>query len=159
MASELFQVVDDWSKARLTVAEWKRNQSPLHTLHFTYQIQNQAFKIFLELDDASNFVGIFVYAPISVPDTKRDAVCELMMRLNWRLRFGSLQLDHQDGQMRYFHGIDVEGGWLSATMLDNMLGAAGNAFDEFFTLIMRTIYSQESPQELLEEFEEGLVLH
>jgi hypothetical protein len=159
MASELFKLVDDWSKARLTGVEWRRNEPPLHTLHFTYGIQNQAFKVFLELDEASDFVGIFAYAPISVPATKCEAVCELMMRLNWRLRFGCLQMDYQDGQMRYFHGIDVEDGQLSATMLDNMLGAAGNTFDEAFSLIMRAIYSQESPQQVLEDFEEHLVLH
>ena len=159
MASKLFTVVDDWSKASLTAFEWKRNEPPLHTLHFIYVIQNQAFKVFLELDEASDIVAIFAYAPISVPATKCEAVCELMMRLNWRLRLGSLQMDYEDGQMRYFQGIDVEGGQLSATMLDNMLGAAGNTFDEAFSLIMRAIYSQESPQQVLEDFEEHLVIH
>jgi hypothetical protein len=114
--------------------------------------------IFLELNEASD-VGIFAYAPISVPAERCEAICELMMRLNWRLRFGCLQIDHQDGEMRYFHGIDVEGGQFSATMLDNMLSAAGNTFDDAFSLITRAIYSPESPEEILQEFEECLVLH
>jgi hypothetical protein len=44
-------------------------------------------------------------------------------------------------------------------MLDNMLSAAGNTFDDAFSLITRAIYSPESPEEILQEFEECLVLH
>ena len=159
MASELFKIVDAWSTERLSGAEWKKSEPPFHTLYFAYGIQNQAFKVYMELDEASDFIGIYVYAPISAPFPKCEAVAELMMKINRRLRFGSLQIDHQDGEMRYYHGINMEGGHLSAAMLDNMLGAAGNTLDDFFPLLMRGIYGQEGAENLVQEFEESMVMH
>jgi hypothetical protein len=159
MASELFKIVDAWRREQLTGAEWKKSEPPFYTLYFPYGIQNQAFKVYLELDEASDFIGIYVYMPISAPVPECEAVAELMMKINRRLRFGSLQIGHQDGEMRYYHGIDVEGGHLSPAMLDNMLVAAGNTLDDFFPLIMRAIYGQEGAENLVQEFEEGMVMH
>jgi hypothetical protein len=82
-----------------------------------------------------------------------------MMSISRRLRFGSLQIGHQDREMRYYHGIDLEGGHLSAAMLDNMLCAAGNTLDDSFPLLMRAIYGQEGAENLVQECEEGMVVH
>jgi hypothetical protein len=51
-------------------------------------------------DEGSLGVVIYSVFPVNVPEMKRQAVAELATRANYLLRYGSLEMDFSDGEVR-----------------------------------------------------------
>lgn len=66
-----------------------------------FPIENGAFKtltVVIVLDDRS--VQTFVYYPISAKGHEAE-MAEFLTRANYNLRFGDLNMDYEDGELRY----------------------------------------------------------
>jgi hypothetical protein len=78
-------------------------------------------------------------------------VAELLTRINWQMSIGSYEMDFADGEVRYRIGMDLEGGWMTEKMADNMLGYAINALDRRHDAVMRVAFGDADPETAIVE--------
>ncbi|MEI7837440.1 MAG: YbjN domain-containing protein, partial [Planctomycetota bacterium] len=62
--------------------------------------------------------------PTRVPPEARPAVAEYVARANWRLRFCSLDMDHENGQIRLRMALPLSEDYLSQAMIDAVVGSS-----------------------------------
>lgn len=104
-----------------------------------------SYRAFYEVYESSAILELFLYAPLTVPEGKRTAVADVVARANYGARVGRIDLDMNDGELRFRAGIDLEEGALSETMLDNLVGAGDNLLDFCLPAISAVIYAGTSP--------------
>ena len=110
-----------------------------------------SFKTYLEVREGQKRVFVYVESPIKVPETKRSVVAEFLMRCNYSLALGNLEVDFRDGEVRFRNGIDVEGGVLSKDMVQQLVMISAATMDRFFGGLMQVVYGSLVPLEAFEE--------
>lgn len=93
----------------------------------------------LASEAAQQLVAYCVYA-FRVPEARRAAVAEAAMRANCETWFGSFALDFTDGELHCRTALDVEGGALSTTMVDNMVNLAFRMCERHHEGFMRAMW-------------------
>lgn len=81
----------------------------------------------------------------SVPSHRREAMVEFITRLNWDMVLGSLDLDLDDGALRYRAAIDFTGAELSARMVKNMIRSASDVVEEFSDVMLAVARGELEP--------------
>ncbi|MGJ3238638.1 MAG: YbjN domain-containing protein [Anaerolineae bacterium] len=90
---------------------------------------------------------------VNVPLNKRHKVAEFITRVNYGMVIGNFEMDYEDGEVRYKTSIDVEGAELGASMIRQVVYANLIITDRYLPGIMRVIYSEETPVEILDSIE------
>ncbi|GAB5494176.1 MAG: hypothetical protein Phog2KO_43910 [Phototrophicaceae bacterium] len=90
---------------------------------------------------------------INVPVDKRHKVAEFITRANYGMMIGNFEMDYIDGEIRYKTSIDVEGTDLSSTMIQQLVYPNLIITDHYFEGIMRVVYSDMRPIDILDEIE------
>jgi len=94
------------------------------------------------------FLSIF---PANAPVEKRNAVAELLTRINYRLTHGCYEMDLEDGEIRFRTSIPVVQGELQGELLEYLVFANLCTFDGHFGTIMKVLYTEISPKNALEK--------
>lgn len=113
--------------------------------------RNTRLDLVLDSREESDLTMCFVYLPVQVPEDRRAAVAELICRLNYRFHVGHLDLDFNDGEVRFRQSIDMEGGELTETMISNMIYTALGTCDDYFAVIMSVAFGGKNAMEALQE--------
>ena len=92
---------------------------------------------------------------VNVPADKRHKVAEFITRINYGMMIGNFEMDYIDGEVRYKTSIDVDGTDLTSTIIQQIVYPNLIITDHYFHGIMRTIYSDDSPADILDEVEFG----
>lgn len=120
-----------------------------------FQVKTSAGRLhcYGEVHEEKDWMLFYSYLPVHIPEEKLAAAAELITRANRGMRIGNFELDYEDGEVRYKTSIDVEGGHLTHKMIDNLLHANLSTMDRYFAGLMKVIYADRSPAELIEEVE------
>jgi hypothetical protein len=121
------------------------------SLHF--KGDEAVFECYLGADEKTRIVHCYVRDPLWVPEESRLIMCEAIIRANFGLPSGSFEMDMSDGELRFKASIDVEGGELVPTMVDNLLGAGISMCNRYHPAFMRVIYGGITPRQAIEEAE------
>jgi hypothetical protein len=89
----------------------------------------------------------------NTPENKRMAMAEYLTRANYDLVIGNFELDFRDGEVRYKTSIDVEGDELTSALLKQMVYANVMIFDKYLPGIMKVMYTDVPPAEIVDEIE------
>ena len=105
-------------------------------------------------EDLEQFMA-YVLVPVKVPEKKRTAVAEFITRANYGLRIGNLEMDFDNGEVRYKSSIDFEGVPLTKPLIKNTIYPAVQTMDRYLPGIMKLVYgeSSKSPAAYLAEIE------
>ncbi|MEO1289111.1 MAG: YbjN domain-containing protein [Chloroflexota bacterium] len=90
---------------------------------------------------------------VNVPPKKRHKVAEFITRVNYGLVIGNFEMDYDDGEIRYKTSVDIEGSTLHASMIKQMVYANLIITDRYLPGVMRVIYSDEHPIDILDTIE------
>jgi len=135
-----------WDKPDFEISDDANNA----TLKFTSADAGDfSYKAFFEVRETRDVLELILYAPITAPPAKRSAVAEAVARANFRTFGGRIDLDMDDGEIRFRAGIDVEGGQLSNEMLDNLLSIGNSILDRYLPAISAVIYAGVSPADAI----------
>ena len=94
--------------------------------------------------DAFVFYAIF---PEAVPVERRQAVAELLTRLNYALTIGNFELDFEDGEVRYRASVDVEETELTPELIKPLAAAAVLNMDYYLPGIRAVANAESTPLE------------
>jgi hypothetical protein len=96
---------------------------------------------------------LYTLWPVRVPEARRAAAAELLMRASRGCTVGALELDFTDGGVRCRAGVDVEGGTLTEPMVHALIAYALWLSDHWFGALMKVVYAQAEPQVAVAEVE------
>ena len=88
--------------------------------------------------------------PVRVPAAKRPFMTEFIARANYRQRVGNLELDYENGEIRYKTSLDPGGAALSAPLLRRAVYANVLAMDHYLPAIMDVLYADAAPKTAVE---------
>lgn len=140
-AGLMMQVVLRSLEARQQRYTMLRAEAVLFRVHGT----NSAHDVRFVTDDETNVLMCSVPLGPKVPENRRSAVAEAVVRANFVLTAGHFDLDMSDGEVRYYAALDVEGGALVPMMVDNVIDAALHACETFCVPLMRVAFGGVEP--------------
>ncbi len=105
--------------------------------------------------EAESQFAFYSVLSVNVPSHKRHKVAEFITRANYGMMIGNFEMDYIDGEIRYKTSIDIDGTDLTPTIIQQIVYPNLIITDHYFEGIMRTIYSDESPADILDEIEFG----
>lgn len=122
-------------------------------LHFGCQGRNNLWQCLCIVDEDKGFVRFYSIAPVNVPEEYRGAVSEFLTRANYGLPLGNFEMDYRDGEVRFKTSIDVEGGELTSTMIENLLKSNLTTMDQYLPGLMQVLYGNVAPAAAVEAIE------
>lgn len=108
----------------------------------------------IRVNNAQGVVCCYIQPAFWVPEAARAPVAEAVTRANYGLPLGNFELDLRDGELRYKTGIDVEGGLLVRTMVDNLVSCGFTMCNRYVPAFLRVAYGDTPPAEATAEVEE-----
>lgn len=88
---------------------------------------------------------------LRIPLEERVPACELLMRANHGLMFGSFDIDFNDGEVRYKVSIDTEGGSLGVPAVQSMITVALDMYELWYAPLMKVVYGGVTPEDAVTE--------
>ncbi len=113
--------------------------------------KNASYRIFFSIKEENNRLVVYVVSPFNIPEEKRVAAAEFIARANSGMYFGNLELDLDDGEVRYKTSIDLEGGTLTEKMVENLIYWGYWGMDRYYPGLMALIYGGKSPAEAVKD--------
>ena len=101
--------------------------------------QHGEWVLYATVRDEQDQLLVHSVLPIDVPEEQRATLALHLTQVNVGLVIGNFELDLTDGELRYKTSIDVEGGELTDTMLDNLISANVAAVDEHLPGILKIL--------------------
>lgn len=115
------------------------------TVLFRVSKTNSAHDVRLMAEEDTRVLMCSVPLGPRVPAARRATVAEAVVRANYLLGAGHFDLDMSDGEVRYYASLDIEGGALVPTMVDNLIDAAVQACEQFCMPLMRVAFGDVEP--------------
>jgi hypothetical protein len=137
---------DDWNFSRFETDA----VNGLGYLMAKYSGDNCRMDVVFDANPEKDLMMVFVYMSVMVPESKRRDMAELVCRINHNLSIGGFELDMDDGDLRYMVAMDVEGGELVPTMVQNMRDSSISTCDRYYPALMSLIYGDKSPKDAIE---------
>lgn len=149
-ASELYPVVkkffddDDWRYEELPV----ENQTP-KIIRADFQGENGVWRCYAEVHEEQHIVIFYSILDTRIPEKRRPAVAEFLVRANYGLMIGNFEMDFADGETRYKTSINVEGDRLSTALMKMLVYVNLATFNRYLLGIMQVAYGDKKPEEAI----------
>lgn len=86
-------------------------------------VSSGQWPLFIALRRAEEQVIVHSVLPVEVPSARREAVALYLTRANFGLVLGNFEMDLDGTDVRYKTSLDIEGGTLTAPLLDHLVMA------------------------------------
>ena len=142
---ERFLIDDGWFPQRL---------EDKYIYRMGYSGSNGTFTCIAQIRmDLEQFL-FYAMAPVKTPEERRHAVAEFITRANYGLRIGNFEMDYSDGEVRYKSSLDFEDAFLTTNLIRNAIYPAVRTLDRYLGGLLKVIYGESDPAELIAEIED-----
>lgn len=100
-----------------------------------------------------NFLLFFSILPILVPENKRHEIAEYITRANYGLNAGNLEMDFDDGEIRYRTYSNTDDESLNGEVIKHLIHTNIQTIDRYASGIMNVIYGNTTPKDAVEAVE------
>jgi hypothetical protein len=108
------------------------------------------------VDEALSQLVAYSVVPTPVPADALPAISEFVIRVNHGLSYGNLELDLDDGQLRFRTSLDYEGNRLTEALVRPVLVNNCGLIDHLLPAIHGIVQGDLTPAAALERVEESL---
>ena len=129
-------------------SDWPFEQAsgePLLRLEFDGE--NATFTCYARAVESKDAFVFYAMFPQAVGKRRRQAVAELLTRLNYGLTIGNFELDFEDGEVRYRASVDVKGTELTPELIKPVAAAAVLNMDYYLPGIRAVAAGESTPLE------------
>lgn len=124
--------------------------------HLSLRMRNKQLECgyLFRVQEKNNLLAVYGILPFLVPETHQNAAMLLITQINYDMLIGNLEMDVNDGEIRYKHAIDVEAVGINVHILENLLQsviAMTTVSYEIFDDLINTQDPAEDMQTLLIE--------
>jgi hypothetical protein len=135
--------------------DWEFQKMPDATvLAMGFKGLNGRWMCYAQARETEEQIVFYSVLPVSVPEKQRQKFAEFSTRVNYGMVIGNFEMDFEDGEIRYKTSIDVEGSQLTAGMIRQLVYANLVITDQYLPGVMRVIYSNEQPIDILSTLEQ-----
>jgi len=113
-----------------------------------------AYRVVASVDPEADLFEVFSCAPIRVPIGARPSIAEALMRANYGLKIGKLEMDFDDGEIRFHVAQMLNDGLLHEAVIGRSLGMAIAMLDRYLPAILSVVYGNELPQDAVRSAEQ-----
>ena len=143
-SKSLFERVADY----LTADEWifTTNEEQRY-FSMTIKLRDASARIIVDVVEDDGWAQALVYTLFSmyVPEHRRGAMCEAINRINFALRFGNLEMDHEDGQVRV-RTVAYGSQNLSEQVFGGVLRSNINTADRYQGALLAVAFGNAQPE-------------
>jgi hypothetical protein len=122
-------------------------------LQMGFQGKNGKWTCYAQTNEDQFLFFFYSVCPINIPEDKRLVVSEFITRANYGLKIGNIEMDFNDGEVRYKTSLDVENDELSPALISNMVYANVWTLDRYLPGIFAVVYGNKDPQDAIEKIE------
>ena len=123
------------------------------TMQMTCQCERGQISCYARnLDEENQFIFYSLF-PEAVPENQRLAMAELITKINYGMIVGNLEMDFEDGELRYKTSIDVEGDRLSTALVKRLVYANVLTMDKYLPAITAILNQECSIDEAIAQVE------
>lgn len=154
----LTDVVRAWARESIPSAEIStQHDGDRATLNYnaTGDHDQFSYRAFFEITESKYLIQFFLYAPIKVPMARRQPVAEAIVRFNHNFLLGYLDLDMEDGGIRYYAAMMFKDGALAPPMLEHLQVAGVSSLDQALPALMAVAFGTLDPAEALDQSSPG----
>ena len=92
---------------------------------------SESWPAFFEIRDQHQQLIVYSLVPVAVPVERRTDAALYIARANYGLAIGNLDIDIDDGEVRFRTSVDVEGAEISAPIIDHLFLANIMGVEQF----------------------------
>ena len=136
----------------LNYSEWDDKieldeETQTSSLNFTYGINDQAFNVYIQTDEAKDFMKFYFYAPFNALSKKHTDCALLFNRLNAQSYCGTITVSDK-GRIRWHHTVDFEDTDPSVKAINNAFLYGSDVIEQAFDEISEIALTKTTAQEL-----------
>jgi hypothetical protein len=72
------------------------------------RVAEQSCRVYVDAHEGSDTLAVYVYPPFFVKNEKLAEACVLVNAINYQARHGRLEIDPDDGELRYANSLNAE---------------------------------------------------
>ena len=144
----------DTTRTFLDERGWPYLLVPEHDgLRFPFQGDDERWECLIGTDEANGRVLVYSVCPFNVPLEQRQAMAELLTRINYGLATGVFEMDFVDGQVRCRTSIETGGAQLSQANVKALVTGNLRTMNTFLPAITAIVGGDVSPLEALSQLD------
>lgn len=143
--------LSDAVRAFFEAEGWPYTQEPADsTLYVGFEGNNGRWMCAAMVYDNLDQFAFYSLVSHLVPDERRVAMAEFLIRANCDLIIGSFDMDFANGQVRFKTSVDVGRSALDQAMIRTLVYTNVQTMGRYFTGIMSVIHTSQTPDQALE---------
>jgi hypothetical protein len=130
-------------------------QQEQNIYHFACRGRHGNYQFRLDVRTTERTLLLYATSPLRVPPAHLQGACECVTRANFGLLVGNLELNMDDGEVRFKCSVCLtQTGVLTKMMVKHMFGVALAMMERYFPAIMAVIYGNKDPAVAVRECEQ-----
>ena len=123
-------------------------------LRMNFQGENGKWNCYAQAEVGQGRFVFYSLCPVDAPEDKRMVMAEFLTHANYGLLVGNFEMDFTDGEIRFKTSLDVEdSNELTTTLIRPLVYVNVLTMDRYFPGIMKIIYSDLLPSEVIAQIE------
>lgn len=124
--------------------------------HLSLQMKNKQIECgyLFRVQEANNLLAVYGILPFLIPESHQSAAMLLITQINYDMLIGNLEMDINDGELRYKNAIDIEAVGIDDHIMEHLLQsviAMTTVTYEIFNDLIHTAEPAEDMATLLRE--------
>jgi hypothetical protein len=107
------------------------------------------YRIIAQVDSDHELFQVFGLAPIRVAAGCRPAIAETLARVNYGLKVGKLEMDVEDGELRFQAAQILADDNLPGSVIHRLIGTTMAMLDRYLPAVLSVIYGNELPKDAI----------
>ena len=108
-----------------------------------------SYRLIAVMHEEDDVFEVFGCPPFRVPAGARPSIAEAVARANYGLQFGKMEMDFDDGGLRYQVSQLLPDGQLTDAVIARTFGATIAFLDRYLPALLSVIYGNEPPRDAI----------
>lgn len=140
----MFLQEDEWKFTRLEGED---------TIVLTFNCANATYLCYAQARESQQQVVFYTIYPLRAPEEKRVQAAEFTARVNYGLVLGNLELDMNDGEVRYKTSADVGATPFTLPLLRSLMQINLSTADRYYPAFASMLYAGATPADAVASVE------
>ncbi len=132
-----------------------RTDDNTQSVFVDFRGEDCTYRLIAVMHEDDDVFEVFGCPPFRVPLGARPLIAEAVSRANYGLQFGKLELDCDDGELRYQVAQVLPDGRLTDAVIRRTFGAAITILDLYLPALLSVIYGNELPRDAISRAEQA----
>lgn len=134
--------------------DWKFTPMPRETAALmTFNCENASFLCYARVREEQRQVMFYAIYPLRTPADRRAEMAEFVARVNYGLALGAMELDMEDGEIRFKMSADVSAAQFSLPLLRSLMQIGIATADRYYPGYLALLNDDLTPREAVAQVE------